>query len=347
MRVRCVFPIVLTSLCWAQTYSIQASHTTESLRGVSAVSDKIVWASGTHGTYLRTIDGGNTWTPAQVPGAEALDFRDVEAFSADDAYLLAAGPGEHSRIYKTSDGGKTWNLQFTNREPKGFFDCMAFWDSTHGIAVGDPVGGKFELVQTNDGKTWQSLPSASLPTAVEGEGAFAASGTCIVVRVDSAVWFTTGGKVARVFRSLDRGKTWSVAETPLVQGTESSGSFSIAFTDDKHGVIAGGDYKHPEQEGTNLAYTEDGGTTWKLSPIQHPPFLSAVVYVEASQTHGVLAVGPTRLVFAPSVMQDGQLSAHDMNLNALSLVRAGYAWAVGPKGTITRWQYSNDGAAKN
>lgn len=347
MRVRYVLPIVLAGLCWAQTYSIQASHTTESLRGVSAVSREIVWASGTHGTYLRTLDSGIAWTPAQVPGAEALDFRDVEAFSANEAYLLAAGPGEQSRIYKTSNGGKTWDLQFTNREPKGFFDCMAFWDSTHGIAVGDPVGGKFELIETNDGKTWQPLPSTSLPSAVEGEGAFAASGTCIAVRGDSAVWFTTGGKVARVFRSPDRGKTWSVAETPLVQGSDSSGSFSIAFADDKHGVISGGDYKHPEQERANLAYTEDGGATWKLSPVQHPPFLSAVGYLEPSSTREILAVGSTCMLFAVSPSQDASLTFHDVSLNALSLSGRN-AWAVGPKGVIARWVDGGaDRAGKN
>ena len=133
MRFRCWLPILLTALSFAQSHVIQNSHTTEDLRGVSAISTKVVWASGTHGTYLRTLDGGETWTPAQVPGAEALDFRDVEAFSADEAYLLAAGPGDQSRIYKTTNGGKTWALQFTNREPKGFYDCMAFWDLNNGI----------------------------------------------------------------------------------------------------------------------------------------------------------------------------------------------------------------------
>src|SRR5215470_13170807 len=126
MRVRCVLLIAFSSLSWAQTYSIQVSHSTESLRGVSAVSAQVVWASGTHGTYLRTLDGGKVWTPAQVPGAESLDFRDVEAFSADEAFLLAAGPGEQSRIYKTVEAGRTWSLQSTNHDPKGFYDCMAF-----------------------------------------------------------------------------------------------------------------------------------------------------------------------------------------------------------------------------
>lgn len=336
MRVRCVFLIAFSSLSWAQTYSIQVSHSTESLRGVSAISAQIVWASGTHGTYVRTLDGGKTWIPSQVPGAESLDFRDVEAFSADEAYLLAAGPGEQSRIYKTTNGGKNWDLQFTNHEPKGFFDCMAFWDRAHGIAVGDPVEGKFELIQTNDGKTWQPLASTSLPPAVDGEGAFAASGTCIAVRGESTVWFATGGKVARVFHSSERGKTWSIAETPMVQGSESSGIFSIAFADVKHGIIAGGDYKHPEKEGANLAYTEDGGATWRLSRVPHPPFLSAIGYLEPAHTRELLAAGPTGLLWAASATEDKSLTFHDLSLNALSFSGRS-AWAVGVNGTIVRW----------
>ena len=118
---------------------IQFSHTTESLRGVSAVSRQVAWASGTHGTYLRTVDGGRTWTPAQVPEAGTLDFRAVVAFSADEAFLMSAGPGDQSRIYYTSDGGKHWLLQFTNTNPKGFFDSMVFWDSKHGVVLGDPI----------------------------------------------------------------------------------------------------------------------------------------------------------------------------------------------------------------
>ena len=349
---------------------IQFSHTTEALRGVSAVSRRVGWASGTHGTYLRTTDGGEVWTSAQVPEANALDFRAVVAFSADEAFLMSAGPGDQSRIYHTLDGGQHWNLQFTNTNPKGFFDSMAFWDPKHGIIVGDPVPDqsgklKFELLMTDDGQTWRPIPPAQLPDAVEGEGAFAASNTCIAIvhsvhtaatatasvpapapssvilsgavtseaesrrsrRIptlltsamaqqgtlssgmladgaettihgatvetdtpasspknegpsapDPNIWFATGGKVARVFHSPDRGKTWQVFDTPIIHGPDSAGIFSIAFRDAQHGVIAGGDYKHPRDDGPNLAFTNDGGQTWTLSDIHPQAYFSAVAY---------------------------------------------------------------------
>ncbi|PYX25856.1 MAG: hypothetical protein DMG82_03665, partial [Acidobacteria bacterium] len=135
-------PIALSTVSLAQSFTVQNSNATADLRGLSAAPSGIVWASGTNGTYLRTLDSGTTWVAANVPGAETLDFRAVQAFSEHEAYLLSAGPGEQSRIYKTNDGGKTWALQFTNHEPRGFFDCMAFWDHDHGIALGDPVDGQ-------------------------------------------------------------------------------------------------------------------------------------------------------------------------------------------------------------
>ena len=285
---------------------VQFSHTTESLRGVSAVSRLVAWASGTHGTYLRTIDGGGTWTPAQVPDATALDFRAVVAFSADEAFLMSAGPGDQSRIYYTNDAGKHWQLQFTNNNPKGFFDSMAFWDPQHGVVLGDPIPDesgklKFELLTTDDGQNWHQLPPSQLPEAVEAEGAFAASNSCIAIlhspsvilsgavaqakegasapaEPDANIWFATGGKVARVFHSPDRGQTWQVFNTPILHGPESAGIFSIAFRDAQNGVIAGGDYKHPRDDGPNLAFTADGGKTWKLSDLTPQAFFSAVTY---------------------------------------------------------------------
>ncbi len=271
---------------------IETSRTTENLRGVSAVSHQIAWASGTHGTYLRTIDGGQTWTPGQVPHATALDFRAVVAFSADEAFLMSAGPGDQSRIYHTNDGGQLWDLKFTNSNPKGFFDSMAFWDSKHGIVLGDPIPdekGKqhFEVLQTDDGENWRTIPASQLPEAIQGEGAFAASNSCIAIlnairlgpgSSDANIWFATGGKAARVFHSSDRGKTWEVFNTPIIHGPESAGIFSIAFRDAQHGVIAGGDYKRPDDDGPNLAFTEDGGKTWSLSSLKPQAYFSAVAY---------------------------------------------------------------------
>jgi photosystem II stability/assembly factor-like uncharacterized protein len=201
---------------------VELSHTTESLRGVSVVSRDIAWASGTHGTYLRTTDAGVTWTPAQVPDATTLDFRAVVAFSATEAFLMSAGPGDQSRIYHTSDAGQHWQLQFTNTNPKGFLDSMVFWDPKHGVVLGDPIPDesgklKFELLETADGETWKPIPPAQLPAAMEGEGAFAASNTCLAIvptnvrksdasAPDANLWFATGGKTARVFHSPDRGQ---------------------------------------------------------------------------------------------------------------------------------------------
>src|ERR1700690_174177 len=300
MVTRAILTVLLVIPLAAQNPTTQKSNTTENLRGVSVLSNKVAWASGTHGTYLRTTNGGDSWQAAQVPGAESLDFRDVEAFSADLAYLLSAGPGDQSRIYKTTDAGKTWALQFTNKYPKGFFDCMAFWDRDRGIAVGDPVADssgklRFELIATTDGgKTWKPLPADSIPPSPEGEGAFAASGTCITVQGKTNVWFATGGKVARVFRSTNAGKTWTVADTPIVHGPDSAGIFSIAFRDATHGVIAGGDYKHPDQDGPNLAFTNDGGLTWKLSAIAPQAYFSAISFTKTDSGTSVLAVGTTR-----------------------------------------------------
>src|SRR5271170_4361375 len=134
-----VFLLLATAALAQRAPQVEFSTTKESLRGVSVVSRDIAWASGTHGTYLRTTDDGRNWIPDQVPGAEALDFRAVVAFSADEAFLMSAGSGDQSRIYHTSDAGRHWQLQFTNTNPKGFFDSMIFWDRTRGIVLGDPI----------------------------------------------------------------------------------------------------------------------------------------------------------------------------------------------------------------
>ena len=238
----------------------QTSPTKASLRGISAVSARVAWASGTGGTFLRTVDGGATWRADTIPGAAGLDFRDVHAVDGSTAYLMSAGEGGQSRIYRTTNGGRSWTLQFTNPHPKGFFDGMAFRDAERGIAYSDPVDGRFLVITTSDGgRSWTELPRESFPPALPGEAAFAASGTGIAVRGDT-VWFGTGGgAVARVFRSTDRGRTWTVVPTPLMAGKASAGVFSVAFVDARNGMAVGGDYASPAAVEGNVARTTDGG----------------------------------------------------------------------------------------
>ena len=256
--------LLLTSNVSAQ-WQRQTVETKASLRGLSVVSEKIVWASGTSGSFLRTVDGGKTWKVGKVPDADKLDFRDVEAFDQNTAYLLSIGNGENSRIYKTADGGETWRLQFKNTNPKAFFDAFAFWDRNNGIAMSDPVEGKYLLIGTNDGgNSWKPVSTEKMPPAKDGEAAFAASGTCIITNGKSDVFLVTGGRAARVFRSNNRGLDWLVAETPIVSGENGTGIFSIAMSDKNRGAIIGGNDEKPNEAANNLALTNDGGKTWTL-----------------------------------------------------------------------------------
>lgn len=324
----------------------QNSNTTARFRGVSAVSSKVAWASGTNGTYARTVDGGATWQAATVPGAEKLDFRDVEAFDANTAYLLSIGDGENSRIYKTTDGGATWSLQFTSHIPKAFFDAIAFWDTNNGIAVSDPVEGKFVVIRTTDGgATWKQIPPASIPPALPNEGAFAASGTCLVVQGKSNVWFGTGGAAssgsqgARVFRSADKGQTWTVASTPILSSNASSGIFSLAFRDAMNGIAVGGDYRKEKEAADNIASTSDGGRTWTLITDAHlSGFRSAVAFLNPGvRKSALVAVGPSGSDYSAD---DGATwkSIGAVGYHAFSFVpRDKTGWAVGDSSRIAKY----------
>ena len=278
-----------------EPWSLQDSGTKARLRGLSVVSRDVAWASGSQGTCVRTTDGGTTWNKVVVPDSSGLDFRDIQAFDDRTATILSIGPGELSRIYRTIDGGANWTLQHTNRDPKGFLDAIAFWDVDHGLALGDPVDGRYVILSTDDGgRNWAKIPDAGMPEALPGEGAFAASGTCLITQGTTNAWFGTGGGAsARVFRSTDRGRTWAVAKTPIQAGTPSAGIFSLAFRDADHGIAVGGDYKSPDDRTANLAMTVDGGRTWTPAGGSSPfGFRSAVAFVPGSEGQRIVTVGP-------------------------------------------------------
>ena len=319
----------------------QTSGTTVRLRGVSAVSNRVAWASGASGTYARTTDGGRTWQAGQVPGAAELDFRDVDAFDAETAYLLAIGPGERSRIYKTTDGGRSWTLQFQNRRPEAFYDCMAFWDRSRGIAMSDPVNGRFLVVRTEDGgRTWNETDPSGMPPALEGEGGFAASGTCVAVGGVAHAWFGTGGPLGpRIFRSKDGGRTWQTSAAPLEAG-KSAGVFSLAFADARRGLAVGGDYTKEQEVGRNAAQTFDGGRTWRALAASGRPggYRSCVAYMPGTRGRKLVAVGPSGSDYS---LDGGRTwaSLGPGGFHAFSVAPQGdAAWAVGENGRVARLQ---------
>ena len=328
----------MTAVVVAQPASVrwlpQTSGVSVRLRGVSAVSADVAWASGAQGTVLRTLAGGRTWQPRPVTGAPTLDFRDVDAVSAQVAYALSIGPGEASRIYKTRDGGNTWTRQLAITDPQMFLDAMAFRDEAHGAAFSDSVDGQFVIFTTsNGGADWIRVPADRLPPALPGEGAFAASGTNVAMGAAGQTWI--GTTKSRVLRSLDDGRTWSVVSTPLATG-EATGIFSMAFRDASHGIVVGGNYQQESGAVDNLATTSDGGMTWTLVRGRGlSGFRSAVAWLPGSKGSW-LAVGPSGSDLSHD---DGHTwtPAGGAGYDALSLApREATGWATGAGGRIAR-----------
>jgi photosystem II stability/assembly factor-like uncharacterized protein len=325
----------------APWWSVQSTGVDANLRGVSVVlgagkKDQlhyIIWAVGSNGTVLRSLDDGGTWHRISVPHASGLDFRDVEAFSEDEAYVMSSGDGEQSRIYKTTDGGKSWELQYTDRRSGFFLDSMACDSKMHCVALSDPVDGKFVVLMTSDGKHWSELPRDKMPPALPKEGAFAASGTAILVCEQGGMYFGTGGPAARIFGSKDDGRSWSVAETPIGGAAASRGVFSIACQDRDDLVAVGGDYKDPDNDKRVAIYSDDAGQTWHLAESQPGGYRSAVAWFSYDD---FASVGPN----GTDISQDkGVHWTHTdrLNLNALAF-KGTNGWGVGPKGAVARFK---------
>jgi photosystem II stability/assembly factor-like uncharacterized protein len=315
-----------------------ASPTDVELRGLSVVSPNVVWASGQRGTVVRTIDGGRTWSRDTIPGASGLDLRAIAATSPQVAHAISIG--DSSRVYRTTDGGRTWSLRWSAIRKGTFLDAIRFWDARNGIAMSDPVDGRFLILMTSDGgESWHEVPADRIPQALEGEGAFAASGSCLTVLGHSDVWFASGGaRVARVYFSSDRGRTWTVHDTPIRAGVPSAGIFSIAFRDALNGAIAGGDYQQPAQRGRNLALTKDGGRTWTLVDSATSPagYRSAVTYVPGITGRVLVAVG----LSGTDLSRDrggSWLGIDSVAYNTVAFATPRRGWAVGPRGRIATW----------
>jgi photosystem II stability/assembly factor-like uncharacterized protein len=320
---------------------VRGSGTVASLRGLHVVDADVAWASGSGGTYLRTVDGGTSWLPGTVPGAEDRDFRDIHAWDLKRALLLSAGLP--AQIFRTDDGGESWQLTYDNHTPGVFFNAVSFWDENRGIAVGDPIDGRFLVIRTEDGgRTWEELPLESRPRALEGEANFAASGTCMTVSGEDSVWFGTGGPAARVFRSTDGGISWAVAETPLRSGQPSRGVFSLRFANEREGVAVGGDYLDETNPSGTAAVTTDGGATWTSADILPSGYRECVVTVSAATPRVLLAVGPS----GTDVSEDGGFAWRPVGqgrFHAVGFSADGTTGiAVGIDGIAGTWRFASE-----
>jgi photosystem II stability/assembly factor-like uncharacterized protein len=318
----------------AYAWSPVPTGTAERFRGLSPVSRDVAWVSGTNGTVLRTTDGGATWSDVspQGLGTDALQFRDIEAFSAERAVVLSIGEGEDSRILVTDDGGATWAETFRNEEPTAFYDCMAFTTPRHGVAMSDPVDGRFRLVETDDaGRTWSIVDPAGMPPA-DNEYGFAASGTCLSAGAGQRLYLGSGGNdPARVFTSADGGSTWTVTDTPVVGGP-AAGIFSVRFDGPLHGVVLGGDFLDPTGTTGTAAWTADGGATWHEPTTNPAGYRSGSDWVPGTRAT-VLAVGPS----GSDVSTDGGRSWASFDTGSYDSVectRDGACWASGEQGRV-------------
>lgn len=325
-----------------QAWEVVDAPTSTSLRGVSAPEPSVVWVSGAGGTVARSTDAGATWARVDVPGADSLDFRDIEAFDANTAYVLSIGNGAQSRIYKTVDGGRAWTLQFTNPASAAFYDCLAFWDPQRGIAMSDPVDGRVRVLTTVDGgATWQPHAAASAPVALEGEAGFAASGTCVATAAGGRAWIATGGGPrARALRTSDYGQTWSYGDiTPITAGAAPRGAFSVAPIGNGDLLVAtGGNYEAPTDTSGVVALSSDGGATWRKPAGRVPGgYRSGVAVVPGTSGRMLVAVGTS----GTDLSTDGGESwtaADSLALNAVAFVAPDIGWAVGPRGRVVRWR---------
>jgi len=323
----------LTAPCAVEAqWSHQPSGTTASLRGLSVVNARVAWASGARGTVVRTEDGGATWKVDSIPKGAAFDLRAIHARSARVAHAAATA----GRIWRTMDGGRTWSLRYQARDSSVFLDAIEFWDDRHGIALGDPIRGRFFILLTSDGgESWHEAPAASRPAAEPGEAAFAASGSSLVIGRGDSAFLGTGGGVARVHVTGDRGRSWRAYPTPMLQGGSSRGIFSVAVPSSGSLLLVGGDYAQEDTTRGNAAFSRDR-RSYEPSPRESPPrgYRSGVaIFVRGDRPAVAIAVGPS----GSDVSMDhgGRWAPFDSaGFHAVRASRDGIFYASGSAGRI-------------
>ena len=290
---------------------------------------------------LRSLDHGASWQRFGVPpaGEGSNDLRDIEALDERHAWVISIT--EPARVLATTDGGLSWDELFVSDDPASFFDSIALFgpfgaERQAGVVFGDPRADVFEVLRSDDGREWQRVAAERLPAAMEGEAAFAASGTCVVTHGPEHAWIGTGGTHARVLRTSDGGRSWTAAETPLRQGQATAGIYSVAFRDEHRGVIIGGAYDAPELGGDNAAWTEDGGATWHPADVAPLGYRSGVVWLDDET---LLAVGRAGSSYSLDSGQSWRTLSDPAGYYAVSVAPDGEVIAVGADGRAARLRF--------
>ena len=336
--------LLIVSVPWAAStaqasnWELLKAETTASFRGLSVVNDKVIWASGTRGTVIRSVDGGTTWSVDSIPDAATFDLRGIHARSDRVAHVAATA----GRIWKTSDGGKTWALKYQAADTTMFLDAIVFRNDQDGFALGDPMNGQFIILVTNDGgESWREARGAARPIANDGEAAFAASGTSLVLWGARHGWLGTGGTTARVYRTTDGGSSWTAQPSAIPAKDGSGGVFSVAFADSLHGIVVGGDYQQPDSAKGTAAYSSNGGVTWTPSTAFPKGFRSGVA---VRRTDGERLIAVAVGTNGTDTSRDGGKTWTPLDataFNAVQFAPSGVAFAVGARGRIARISLRN------
>jgi photosystem II stability/assembly factor-like uncharacterized protein len=329
----CLFVcLLLGNVLFAQRLTELNGQTTAHLRGLSAVDDRVVWASGTGGRVGRSTDGGDTWNWMQIPGMEKIDWRDIEAFDENTAIVM--GVGSPGYILRTTNKGKNWTVVYENTDQRIFLDAMFFWNDRSGIIVGDPIDGRFFMLRSFDGgKSWQELPFKNRPLAMEGEACFAASGTSIAAISQQEAVFVSGGKSSRIFLRSD------AIRLPLMQGTESTGANAIAsyrINSTKKAnrlVVVGGDFTRDKLDSAVCSISSDGGKNWTLAEVPPRGYRSGVTWINKNR---LIACGTSGVDISEDAGKNWrQISSKGYHVVVVSK-KGKSVFLAGPKGNIAR-----------
>ncbi len=257
----------------AQSVKLLTSESKASIRGLSVVSDKVIWVSGSGGTVGRSTDGGNSWKWFTIKGFEKTDFRDIEAF--DETSALIMGIGEPAYILRTADGGDTWKVVFENKTKGMFLDAMEFWNDHSGIVVGDPINNKIFIARSFDGGiSWKPMPPDLRPAVDSGEAMFASSGTNVRKLTNQEAVIITGGLRSRLLIRNNK------IDMPIVQGKESTGANSIAVKNSNTMIIVGGDFNDKDAVTKNCFITRDKGKTFTAPATAPHGYRSCIEYLD-------------------------------------------------------------------